>query len=60
MEADPGRVVEMLAVETRKEYEPKAHKKNLIEHLPCARYYARHLMYISLVLTYKENTLTSP
>lgn len=46
MEADLGRGVEILVAEVRRREEPRVHKKNIIEYMPYARYYAMHFMYI--------------
>lgn len=55
MEADLGSMVEMLIADVGRGDEPKADKKNISEHLPYSRYYARHLFAFFLVLTYEED-----
>lgn len=55
MEADLGSMVEMLTADVRRGEEPTADEKNISEHLPYSRYYARYLYVFSLVLAYEED-----
>ena len=59
MEADLGRVLEMLIVDARSGDEPKADKKNVSEHLPRSRFYARHLFTFFQDLTHEQDILKS-